>query len=135
MSTEIRIPPIERHGSPEAHSTVNVAGSTLIMGFFAAVSVGALCFSIYAIGRAEAAGERARLAERETRIMEADFQYVRAWVTARGVYLPANHEEAEERPRVPSHYPERPIDAITVATGPRARGEHEDGVLVPGGPR
>ncbi len=118
---EIHLPPThaDRHNSPNASSTVHVAGSTLLMGVFAFTCVASLCFSIYAIGRAEAAGERARLAERETRIMEADFQYVRAWASARGVYLPANHEEAESNESSDHH--QRP--ELTIATAGGARGE------------
>jgi hypothetical protein len=39
----------------------------------------------------------ARLAEREARIIEDDTKYIRAYLSARGIHIPANHEEAEER--------------------------------------
>lgn len=40
---------------------------------------------------------RATVAEREARIIEDDTKYIRAYLSARGIHIPANHEEAEER--------------------------------------
>lgn len=44
-----------------------------------------------------AANEKAQLTERETRIMQDDLKFIRAYLSARGIDVPANHEEAEEK--------------------------------------
>jgi hypothetical protein len=36
-------------------------------------------------------------AERESRIIEDDTKYIRAYLSARGIHIPANHEEAEDK--------------------------------------
>lgn len=41
--------------------------------------------------------EMARITERETRVMEDDLKFIRAFLNARGIEIPANHEEAEEK--------------------------------------
>jgi hypothetical protein len=43
-----------------------------------------------------AANDKAALTERETRIMQDDLKYIRSYLSARGINIPANHEEAEE---------------------------------------
>lgn len=40
---------------------------------------------------------KASTAEREARIIEDDTKYIRAYLSARGIHIPANHEEAEEK--------------------------------------
>lgn len=40
---------------------------------------------------------RSGQAEREARIIRDDFMFVRAYLSARGIQIPANHEEAEEK--------------------------------------
>ena len=59
----------------------------------------AICLIVsgYAIHKADVAHDRAILAEREARIIEDDTKYVRAYLSARGINIPANHEEAEDR--------------------------------------
>ena len=42
------------------------------------------------------ANDKAALTERETRIMQDDLKYIRSYLSARGIQIPANHEEAEE---------------------------------------
>ncbi len=38
-----------------------------------------------------------RITERENRVMEDDLKFIRAFLSARGIEIPANHEEAEEK--------------------------------------
>lgn len=45
----------------------------------------------------ESTQNMARLTERETRIMEDDLKFIRSYLSARGIEIPANHEEAEEK--------------------------------------
>jgi len=52
--------------------------------------------AIYANGKADRATDEARHMERENRVMQDDLKYVRAYLSARGIDIPANHEEAEE---------------------------------------
>lgn len=107
---EITIPPTrtgDRTACSESAATVNIPASALLLGFFAVACVVALCLSVYAIGRADAAAERARLAERETRIMQDDLKYIRAYASARGLFIPADHDQAEEYPNVSQNHFER----------------------------
>lgn len=36
------------------------------------------------------------ISERETRIMQDDVKYIRAYLSARGIQVPSNHEAAED---------------------------------------
>lgn len=62
----------------------------------AAASIMSLCVALYALNRSDDASEKARLMERESRILEDDTKYIRAYLSARGIHIPANHEEAEQ---------------------------------------
>lgn len=56
-----------------------------------------IVISCLSIGLAFSARDRALLAEREARIIEDDTKYIRAYLSARGIDIPANHEEAEDK--------------------------------------
>lgn len=141
MSTEIRIPPAssERQSSPDVHNTMNVSGSAVLLLVFGALCAGALVLSVHAIGKAELAAERSRIAERETRIMQDDLKYIRAYASARGIFIPADHDQAEEYPRSSDHQPQnyhqRPKHTLASTGGPGERRDEQDGVFVRGGPQ
>lgn len=67
-----------------------------VICILAASAVLAVGVSFHALGRAEEAVEKSRLMERESRILEDDTKYIRAYLSARGIHIPANHEEAEQ---------------------------------------
>jgi hypothetical protein len=54
-----------------------------------------VAFGISIVGY-QSTQEMARITERETRVMEDDLKFIRAYLNARGIEVPANHEEAEE---------------------------------------
>lgn len=90
----------------QSASVVQIESNKLIPLVLVLVVV-AVVFGVYASEKAERAmdaaramdasvAERQRLTERETRIMQDDLKYVRSYLSARGINIPANHEEAEE---------------------------------------
>lgn len=95
--TEIMIPATssQRDHCSESHSTVTIPSSTLLIGLLLSACMVSVGVSFYAIARSDAAMRQAQLSERETRIMEDDFKYVRAWLSAHGQFIPGNHEDAE----------------------------------------
>lgn len=79
------------------HASIQVSGGMVagaLIGVAALISIG---FSVLAMERAERAIDTARMMERENRIMQDDLKFVRAYLSARGIDVPANHEEAEEK--------------------------------------
>lgn len=72
-------------------------GFTAIVCILAAAAVVAMGISFHALGVAQQSLEESRRIRTEARIMEADTQYIRAFLSARGIHIPANHEEAEDR--------------------------------------
>lgn len=74
----------------------NTKGLIAVACILAASAVVAMGVAFHALGRAENAVDQARLMERESRIMQEDLKYIRAFLSARGIQVPANHEEAEE---------------------------------------
>ncbi len=71
-------------------------GFTALVCILAAASVLATGIAFHSLGRAEQAIEESRRIRTEARLMEADTQYIRAYLSARGIHVPANHEEAEQ---------------------------------------
>lgn len=71
-------------------------GLISVICILAAASVLAVGVAFHALGRAEVAVEQARQMRVETRILEDDTKYIRAYLSARGINIPANHEEAEQ---------------------------------------
>lgn len=67
----------------------------VVVSMLAAAALCAVAMSFQANERSERAMDQARLMERESRIMQEDLKYVRAYLSARGIAVPANHEEAE----------------------------------------
>lgn len=61
-------------------------------GWFAAMSICGIMGLVFGF----AALIIATISERETRIMQDDLKYIRAYLSARGINIPANHEEAEQ---------------------------------------
>lgn len=87
-----------RHYSPSASGgSVTVNGSLVVNIVLAAAALIAVGVAFQASERSERAMDFARLMERKTAIMENDLNYIRAWTSARGLKIPANHEEAEEK--------------------------------------
>lgn len=68
----------------------------VVVSILAAAALAGVAMSFQANERSERAMDQARLMERETRIMQDDLKYIRAFLSARGINVPANHEEAEE---------------------------------------
>lgn len=95
MSTQTRTyAPEHRHYSPSA--SVSISGSAIVMAILVVGALIAVAVSFLALGRVGAAEERARISEREVRIAQDDLKYVRSYLSARGISIPANHEEAEQ---------------------------------------
>jgi hypothetical protein len=70
----------------------------ILVSVLAMASIVSVAIAFQANERSERAMDQARLMERETRVMKDDLKYIRAWTSARGLVIPANHEEAEESP-------------------------------------
>lgn len=87
MSTQTRTDE-RRHYSPSATIHEHMPRGIAI--------VLALC-GIFGLVAGVAGYIRASIAEREARIIEDDTKYIRAYLSARGIHIPANHEEAEEK--------------------------------------
>lgn len=89
--------PTVREQSGSVINIENAKGLIAVACILAAASVVAMGVAFHALGRAENATDQARLMERETRIMQDDLKYIRSYLSARGIKVPANHEEAEEK--------------------------------------
>lgn len=68
----------------------------VVVSILAAAALAGVAMSFQANERSERAMDQARLMERETRIMQDDLKFIRAYLSARGIEVPANHEQAEE---------------------------------------
>lgn len=75
----------------------NTKGLLAVACVLAAAAVVSMGVAFHALGRAENAVETARIMERNTKLMAADLQYIRAYLSARGIHIPADHDEAEEK--------------------------------------
>lgn len=76
-----------RHYSPSA--SIN---ESTPRGFFTAMCVCGILGLVFGFGGMIIA----LISEREARIMQDDLKFIRAYLNARGIKIPANHEEAEE---------------------------------------
>lgn len=89
--------PVSNVGDHSPHAVVNDRTGLWI----AILSLMLSCLSLGSVlmlpkmyeGRMEAMSDQNRILEREVRVMQDDFRYIRAYLSARGV--PLNHEEAE----------------------------------------
>jgi hypothetical protein len=79
-----------REQSPSATATVNDSTSKIVVIAMLVCGVLSLVFSMLAM-------RESNLMERETRIMQDDLKFIRAYLSARGINIPANHHEAEEK--------------------------------------
>lgn len=79
----------------QSASIVQIESARLLPAilFVGLLSAAALAISI--VGWVSA-NDKAALTERETRIMKDDLKYIRSYLSARGIDIPGNHEEAEE---------------------------------------
>ncbi len=84
-------------GGSNSTSHARIDGSVIIGVVAILVIAIAIGIAVRAEGKADIAVEEARKMERETRIMQDDLKYIRSYLSARGVNIPANHEEAEEK--------------------------------------
>lgn len=97
-NTQTRTTDDHRVGSPSATGgNVTISGSTIISAMMAFASLTAIAISFLALGKTDSAIEESRKVEREFRIMQDDLKFQRAYLSARGINVPANHEEAEEK--------------------------------------
>ena len=86
--------------SPRATGgSLHLNGSVIVNAILAVAAMIAVAVAFRADERSERAMDFARLMERKAAVMENDLNYIRAWTSARGMNIPANHEEAEENPR------------------------------------
>ncbi len=79
------------------HQVENARGLVPLMCILAAGSFVAMAVSLHALGEANRALDEAHRMQVETRVMQDDLKFIRAWTSARGQHIPANHEEAEEK--------------------------------------
>lgn len=79
-----------RTNSPSSVATVFVRNDTLSI---AALIVGSLGMII-----GLSAFSWAYMAERESRIMQGDVTFIRAYLNARGIQVPASHDDADADP-------------------------------------
>jgi len=85
-------------GGSNAKASAHIDGN-IIIGIVAILVVAiAIGIAVRAEGKADLAVEEARKMERETRIMQDDLKFIRSYLSAKGIDIPANHEEAEEKP-------------------------------------
>lgn len=86
--------------SPSTSATggnVTISGGAIISALLAFSALTAVAVAFLALGRTDNAVEETRKVEREFRIMQDDLKFQRAYLSARGISIPANHEEAEEK--------------------------------------
>lgn len=112
MPAEIKLPPTSANRSHTSEAMVSITGSPIVTGILLAASLVSLAVAFYALAsvrtadaRAQNAIERAGLSERESRIMTAEVQYIRAWAGAQGIRFPIDHEDAESE-SLPHHSPD-----------------------------
>jgi hypothetical protein len=79
----------------QSASVIQIESSRLLPWIMIVGSLATAALAISIMGWISA-NEKARLTERETRIMQDDLKYIRSYLSARGIQIPANHEEAEE---------------------------------------
>jgi hypothetical protein len=79
----------------QSASVIQIESSRLLPAILFVGLIAAAALAISIVGYI-AANEKAALTERETRIMQDDLKYIRSYLSARGIQIPANHEEAEE---------------------------------------
>ncbi len=94
---EDRIPVSHWDQGARIHYEESSRGIVPLMCVLAAASVTAVGIAFHSLGRAEQAVEESRRIRTEARILEDDTKYIRAYLSARGMPIPANHEEAEEK--------------------------------------
>lgn len=87
-------------GGSNAKASLVINGNmvvAIVLGIAALIVVAtSVGVSFRADERSERAMDYARIMERETRVMEDDLKFIRAFLSARGIDIPANHEQAEE---------------------------------------
>ncbi len=89
-NTQTRDSHESRTNSPSSNSVVIVRNDTMSI---AALIVGALGMII-----GLSAFSWAYMAERESRIMQGDVTFIRAYLNARGIKVPASHDDADADP-------------------------------------
>lgn len=104
MSNDPFLTPSLRHSpvaAPEVReqsaSVIQIESSRLLPALILVGILAGIAVAISIMG-VIAANEKARITERETRVMEDDLKYIRAYLSARGIEVPADHDEAEEKP-------------------------------------
>ena len=88
--------PNVREQSASVIQVENGRGLIAVACILAAGAVLSMGIAFHAVGRADMALEEAKLMERETRLMKDDLKYIRAYLSARGIHIPQDHDEAEE---------------------------------------
>lgn len=84
----------------EGSSSVVIMDSSRFVPLLVGIAIlSGVAFGISIVGYMSTL-EMARITERETRVMEDDLKFIRAYLNARGIEIPANHEEAEEKTRL-----------------------------------
>lgn len=106
MTNDAEIDPLMRQwASPrvdnQSASVIQIESGKLlpiliVVSILTAAALVGVAMSFQANERSERAMDQARLMERESRIMQDDLKYIRAFLSARGIEVPANHEQAEE---------------------------------------
>jgi hypothetical protein len=79
----------------QSASLIQIESSRLLPAILFVGLLAAAALAISIVGWISA-NDKAALTERETRVMEDDLKYIRAYLSARGIDVPRNHEEAEE---------------------------------------
>lgn len=79
-----------RRGSPSSTSVVIVRNDTL--------SIAALIIAALGMIIGLSAFSWAYMAERESRIMQGDVTFIRSYLNARGIKVPASHDDADADP-------------------------------------
>lgn len=79
----------------QSASVIQIESSRLLPAIMIVGALAAAALAISIVGWI-AANDKAALTERETRIMQDDLKFIRSYLSARGIHVPANHEEAEE---------------------------------------
>lgn len=79
----------------QSASVIQIESSRLLPAILFVGLLAAAALAISITGWVSA-NDKAALMERETRIMADDLKYIRSYLSARGIHIPANHEEAEE---------------------------------------
>lgn len=91
------VSPNVREQSGSVITIENTKGLIAVACILAASAVVAMGIAFHALGRAQNAVDTARIMERNTKLMQADLQYIRAYLSARGIHVPQDHDEAEEK--------------------------------------